>query len=74
MRFVFGVSHSFRMPTQLSRTIGVIKGKGLASRLVMDLFVTLLETAGIVLLVVLSLGGFAASAAWALALVVGRGT
>jgi hypothetical protein len=38
----------------------------------MDLFLTLLESAATVLLIALSLGGFVASAAWALALFIGR--
>jgi len=38
----------------------------------MDLFLTLLEAAAIMLLIALSLGGFAASAAWALVLFVGK--
>ncbi|MFZ1221021.1 MAG: hypothetical protein WAO00_17135 [Chthoniobacterales bacterium] len=37
----------------------------------MDLFLTVLERAATVLLVALSLGGFVASTAWALALVFG---
>jgi hypothetical protein len=38
----------------------------------MNIFFTLMESAGVLLLLALSIGGFAASAAWAVALVVGR--
>jgi len=54
------------------RTSGVIDGKGLAPVYIMDLFLTLLESTGILLMVVLALTGFAASAAWALALFIGK--
>ena len=57
--------------SQLSRTSGVTIGKGFGPVYVMDLFLTVLERAATVLLVALSLGGFVASTAWALALVFG---
>lgn len=38
----------------------------------MELIFTLLEDLGIVILIAVSLGGFAASVAWALALFVGK--
>jgi hypothetical protein len=38
----------------------------------MDFLFKLMEAAGIVLLILLSLGGFLASAGWALALLVGK--